>query len=390
MQRDIESTLWRAPGFRRLSPDARFLYVYLRTNDHTHLSGLYFIHIDDMIIETGMDKDRILGALEELNQNRITHYDPEVAFVWVLGMLRFRSPKLDQAVVKHLNRYVPETPLVDAFLETFPHYKPLINRENMVSKSSPETYPNDRVSIPYEYPFGVISKSISVSVLKEGGVGGGKKSPPAKKAKGKAKTKKKLKAVPKPERIAVSYPSFDLPESYYKDLLTTFAALGEAKILAELRKASLYAQDWPQKYERIDGTPGGKLVRFRTFINNWLTRASKDAGATAGTPGPDMSGYQPADPNCSICKGMGIEHFERDGETWGKICRCRLPGYKPGKEAGDAQRPDAETIGPAPGCDCQNGLRTGPDGKAVICDCIKKQIGGGKSHGKGVSVSGSC
>jgi hypothetical protein len=390
MQRDIESTLWGRPDFRKLSPDARFLYVYLRTNHHTHLSGLYFIHIEDMMADTGMDKDQVIKALEELDQHRIAHYDPEVAYIWVLGFLRFRSPKLDQAVVKHLNKYVPETPLVEAFLETFSHYKPLINRENMVSKSASLSYPINRVKIPYKYPFGVISISKSISVSKkEGGVGGGKKSA-SPKNKPKAKGKKKLKAAPPPERIAVSYPSFDLPESYYKDLLTTYAALGEDKILVELRKASIYAQDWPEKYERLDGIPGAKMVRYRTFINNWLNRALKDAGGTAGTPGPDASGYQPVDPNCPICDGTGIEHFERDGETWGKICRCRLPGHKPAKGNGNGRKAEAESIGPAPGCDCDNGLRTGPDGKAEICDCIKKQIGGGKGHGKGVSVSGSC
>lgn len=189
------------------------------------------------------------------------------------------------------------------------------------------------------------------------------------------KKNRSKKAKSDPPEIAVSLPSFDLTKDFYQEILSDFGGLGESVINAELKKASIYAQDRPKKYAR---GKDGRLVYARSYIMNWLTRAANSAGVTIGKAAdPDAQKYRAeADPNCPHCGGCGISDVYEEGKHVGaQVCSCRHLDRKK-KKPGNGKVKGEKMISPDPACRlCNAGLITLPSGKITVCDCIKKQTG---------------
>ncbi len=137
-ERNIDSAFWTHPQVRRLSADARYLFLYLVTNKHTHVSGIYELPVGTMVTETGMDDARVRAALSQLETGPVEpwttliRYDFETESVWVVSMLKrqARSPKVMAGIPRHLNSL---------------HCKGLITEMLEYYKNS---HPIDRVSIP--------------------------------------------------------------------------------------------------------------------------------------------------------------------------------------------------------------------------------------------------
>jgi len=104
----IETTLWGETWWQETSQGAKFLYLYLRTNDHRHLSGLYEITDRTARFETDMEAvayERALAELVALGQVK-----RDGALVWIVEDLKRRpeatlSPKIVRAVAKQVERH---------------------------------------------------------------------------------------------------------------------------------------------------------------------------------------------------------------------------------------------------------------------------------------------
>ncbi len=70
--------------------DAQLLGLYLITNRHTNMLGLYHLLIDDVKHETGLSLKAIERGLTVVGTSTFASFDADTAFVWVRQMARFR------------------------------------------------------------------------------------------------------------------------------------------------------------------------------------------------------------------------------------------------------------------------------------------------------------
>jgi hypothetical protein len=141
MFRAIDTALWSDPKVKGLPPEGKLLFVYLITNRHTHVSGIYYLPKVLMLHETGI-KDRVLDTLlDTLAKGNLVQTDAETEVVWVVNMLRYQGSggKIRQSVGNHL-KTLHGCRLIPAFLN---HYKDL----DIGYTQEPDTPP-----IPYGDP----------------------------------------------------------------------------------------------------------------------------------------------------------------------------------------------------------------------------------------------
>jgi hypothetical protein len=124
MYRTIDPELWRDPKVKALDCNGKLLWVYLLTNEHTHLSGLYYLPIPYIIHETGLTDKGLRGGLEALEQSQMVHYDHKIEAVWVRKMLR-RQRGVNAAnknawtsIVNQLKSF-KDSPLIPLFLNEY-------------------------------------------------------------------------------------------------------------------------------------------------------------------------------------------------------------------------------------------------------------------------------
>ena len=89
-ERMIDTKFW-SDGWitNKLNPLDRYLFLYLLTNDHTNLCGIYEIPLRIMSFETGIDKD-------ELNREMLKRLEPKAFYlksewIWILKFEKYHS-----------------------------------------------------------------------------------------------------------------------------------------------------------------------------------------------------------------------------------------------------------------------------------------------------------
>ena len=90
MYRTIDARFWTDPKVRKLSSNAKLLFVYLITNPHTHPSGIYYVLESTIAEEVGLPKNQVRIALDTLSGANLARFDRENSLVWVKNMLRYQ------------------------------------------------------------------------------------------------------------------------------------------------------------------------------------------------------------------------------------------------------------------------------------------------------------
>lgn len=75
---------------RGFGKDAQLLGLYLATNRHANMIGLYQLLIDDIRHETGIGVKGIERGFTATSQTSFAEYDAASKYVWVRSMVRFR------------------------------------------------------------------------------------------------------------------------------------------------------------------------------------------------------------------------------------------------------------------------------------------------------------
>jgi hypothetical protein len=92
---NVGSSLWSTPFYTSLSPEGKLLYMYLLTNPHANVSGLYVLPGRQIAFETGLSEETIREQMRFLEEAGKVLYDGTV--VWVKDVFNWnatRSPKL--------------------------------------------------------------------------------------------------------------------------------------------------------------------------------------------------------------------------------------------------------------------------------------------------------
>lgn len=120
MYRTIDAAFWTDPKVRQLTPQAKLIFLYLVTNPHGHLSGIYYLPAEVVAKETGYHVDTLSGWYLELISKEIIMVDAENDVFWVKNMLRHqgKGKKVLASAINQLKN-LHNSPLVDNFREYY-------------------------------------------------------------------------------------------------------------------------------------------------------------------------------------------------------------------------------------------------------------------------------
>ena len=104
MYRSVEAKFWTDPKIRALDPESKLTFLYLITNPHSHLSGIYYLPRMLIAHETGLSAESVDRVLDTLSMGELIQIDPEYDVIWVVNMLRHqgKGEKINIAVANQL------------------------------------------------------------------------------------------------------------------------------------------------------------------------------------------------------------------------------------------------------------------------------------------------
>jgi len=122
--RTICTQLWTDKNVQRLTVHGKLLFVYLITNPHTHLSGIYYLPKELITKETGLSNtlsDTLFHTLSEMER---AYYDLETSTVFVVNMFGYQGTgeKNERSAANQL-KSLHHTSLIARFLERYPRVK---------------------------------------------------------------------------------------------------------------------------------------------------------------------------------------------------------------------------------------------------------------------------
>jgi len=133
MYRTVDAAFWTDPKVRKLTPEGRLLFLYLITNPHTHVSGLYYLPTLIVQHETGLSARALDTLSHTLSRVGIALFDPPNELVWVVKMMRFqgKGEKNTLSAAHHISKDIHNSFLIREFLKAYPEVEPLL--KNRVS-----------------------------------------------------------------------------------------------------------------------------------------------------------------------------------------------------------------------------------------------------------------
>ena len=122
MYRTIDTSTWFDPKIKSLEPDGKLLFVYLFSNSHGHVSGIYYLPVHLIAHETGIKEARVNTLLDTLFALSLVVYDRVSEVVWVKKMFDHQGKGRlnDMAASKHLGT-LHNCRLIKDFLEFYSH-----------------------------------------------------------------------------------------------------------------------------------------------------------------------------------------------------------------------------------------------------------------------------
>lgn len=124
MYRTIETSIWSDPAFRDLPANGKLLFIYLVTNIHTHVSGIYYLPTSLAAYETKLAEPEIDTLWDTLSGVGLSRRDKKTEVIWVVNMFRYQGKgrKNEKSAGRQLAT-LHNTPLIKDFLTKYPAVK---------------------------------------------------------------------------------------------------------------------------------------------------------------------------------------------------------------------------------------------------------------------------
>ena len=119
--RSVETSTWDDPKVRSLPPSGKLLFVYLFTNRHSHVSGIYVLPPVLGQYETGLKGKEWDTLCDTLSSAGLCRFDGPRDVVWVVNAFRYqgRGEKNERAAARHMLA-LHNSPLINEFLQSYP------------------------------------------------------------------------------------------------------------------------------------------------------------------------------------------------------------------------------------------------------------------------------
>ena len=120
MYRTIDAKFWHDAKVKRLSPDGKLLMLYLVTNPHGHLCGLYYLPEIMQCHETGLTKAKLDTLWDTLSGLGLAWFHTETSTIYVKNMMKYqgRGAKHKAAALRQLQT-LSDSPLVLKFADNY-------------------------------------------------------------------------------------------------------------------------------------------------------------------------------------------------------------------------------------------------------------------------------
>ena len=119
--RTVKTSMWaQDEWFMDLPTDGKLLWVYLFTNAHTSVAGIYRLPLRTMEFESGLPRQRITELLQLFERSGKAYYGDGV--IWVVKMREHQatgSHKVEQRIKSDVES-LPDIPLRKSYLAKYP------------------------------------------------------------------------------------------------------------------------------------------------------------------------------------------------------------------------------------------------------------------------------
>ena len=121
MYRTIDASFWTDPKVKKLDAQGKLFLLYLITNPHSHVSGIYVIPWLYIQSETKISLKSLDTLSNTLSDLGIVGFDRENDVVFVVNMLRYqgRGEKNLRSAANQL-RSIHKTYLINEFVKVYP------------------------------------------------------------------------------------------------------------------------------------------------------------------------------------------------------------------------------------------------------------------------------
>ena len=96
--RHIHTTFWNDPLVLDLTPEQKYFYLYLLTNDKVKQCGIYEISLRQIVYQTGYNKDTILTLLAFFEDAGKIIYSAETNEILLRNFLKYNSSKSPKVI----------------------------------------------------------------------------------------------------------------------------------------------------------------------------------------------------------------------------------------------------------------------------------------------------
>lgn len=148
VSRMIDTGMWNDSRFEEFTMAAKYVFVYLLTTPVASLCGCYEIGSRRVSVDTGLDRESVDDAFQELETAGVIDADYSTHEIMLVNWAKHnwnRSPKLNKPLADSIER-VKSLRLKRILVEKYQN-----------TRKIPYPYPIDTVSIPYEYPIDTVS-----------------------------------------------------------------------------------------------------------------------------------------------------------------------------------------------------------------------------------------
>ncbi len=136
---DFDTECWDDPFFQSLSPLGRYLFMYLWTNPHRSVAGLYTITTETICNETRLSPKQVNSLLEEISPK--VKYDLVKSVCWVVKHVRrqfLRTGIISEQIRKGIRKAVLKFyyhPFFEEFIYQYPEIFDPKERETLYRPS---------------------------------------------------------------------------------------------------------------------------------------------------------------------------------------------------------------------------------------------------------------
>jgi len=129
LYRTVDTSTWTDPKVKSLSPPGKLLFLYLFTNQHSHVSGIYYLPPNIISLETGLSSKRVEQTLDTLSELGLASWDTQNSTIWVRNMFFYqgKGEKNQKAAAKQLES-LHNSHLIKEFLNHYPIVKGFTSR----------------------------------------------------------------------------------------------------------------------------------------------------------------------------------------------------------------------------------------------------------------------